>query len=179
MNWEAMKRKYAYTLARVGLNVQPGQPVLVEAAIEGASFTPIFAEECYKLGASNVIVHYLDEPNMKIAAKYRSDADIRRVEDWERAQNEMYLEQGACYVRLEGVNPKLMEDVPEAHANAIFAHIDEVRNIMRKASREKHCQWLIAMIPNIAVLSCPSQGCARASRPKNPRALLSMPMFGS
>lgn len=147
MNLEQMKRKYAYTLARVGLNVQPGQPVLVEAAIEGADFTPIFAEECYKLGASNVIVHYLDEPNMKIAAKYRSDADMRKVETWEELQCQQYLDEGACYVRLEGVNPKLMEDVPEAQANAIFAHTDAVRNIMRKASREKHCQWLIAMIP--------------------------------
>ena len=150
MNLDAMKRKYAYTLARVGLNVQPGQPVLVEAAIEGADFTPIFAEECYKLGASNVIVHYLDEPNMKIAAKYRPDADVRRVEDWEELQNQKYLDQGACYVRLEGVNPALMADVPEAQANAIFAHTDAVRNIMRKASREKHCQWLIAMIPTQA-----------------------------
>ncbi len=35
MNLENMKRKYAYTLARVGLNVQQGQTVLVEAAIEG------------------------------------------------------------------------------------------------------------------------------------------------
>ncbi len=147
MNLDQMKQKYAYTLARVGLNVQPGQPVLVEAAIEGAYFTPIFAEECYKLGASNVIVHYLDEPNMKIAAKYRSDADVRKVEDWEELQNQKYLNEGACYVRLEGVNPKLMADVPEAQANAIFAHTDAVRNIMRKASREKHCQWLIAMIP--------------------------------
>ena len=147
MDLEAMKRKYAYTLARVGLNVQKGQPVLVEAAIEGAAFTPIFAEECYKLGASNVIVHYLDEANMKVAAKYRSDADVRKVEDWEELQCQKYLDEGACYVRLEGVNPKLMEDVPEAQANAIFAHVDAVRNIMRKASREKHCQWLIAMIP--------------------------------
>ena len=147
MNLAQMKRKYAYTLAKVGLNVQKGQPVLVEATVEGADFTPVFAEECYKLGASNVIVHYLDVANMKVAAKYRSDADIRKVEDWEELQCQKYLDEGACYVRLEGVAPKLMEDVPEAQANAIFAHIDSVRNIMRKASREKHCQWLIAMIP--------------------------------
>ena len=50
MNLAEMKRKYAYTLAKVGLNVQKGQPVLVEATIKGAEFTPIFAEECYKLG---------------------------------------------------------------------------------------------------------------------------------
>ena len=27
--------------------------------------------------------------------------------------------------------------------------MDGVRNIMRKASREKHCQWLIAMVPTV------------------------------
>ena len=149
MDLEKMKRKYAYTLARVGLNVQKGQTVLVEAAVEGWQFTSIFAEECYKLGAGNVVVHYLDLPNMKVAAQHRDDADMRRVEDWEYAMHQGYLEDGACYVRLEGVNPKLMEDVSERNSNAIFAHVDTVRNIMRKASREKHCQWLIAMIPTV------------------------------
>ena len=95
MNLAQMKRKYAYTLAKVGLNVQKGQPVLVEATVEGADFTPVFAEECYKLGASNVIVHYLDVANMKVAAKYRSDADIRKVEDWEEL-----IAVGTGYMRL-------------------------------------------------------------------------------
>lgn len=149
MDLEKMKRKYAYTLARVGLNVQKGQTVLVEAAVEGWEFTSIFAEECYKLGAGNVVVHYLDLPNMKVAAKYRPDSDVRRVEDWEHAMHQGYLDGGACYARLEGVNPRLMEDVSEKNSNAIFAHVDAVRNIMRKASREKHCQWLIAMIPTV------------------------------
>ena len=147
MDLEKMQHKYAYTLARVGLNVQPGQTVLVEAAIEGAYFTPIFAEECYKLGAGNVVIHYLDEPNLKVAAKYRKDEDVRKIEPWESLQCTQYLDEGACYIRLEGVNPALMADVPEDQANAIFAHTDAIRNIMRKASREKHCQWCIAMIP--------------------------------
>ncbi len=149
MDLEKMKRKYAYTLARVGLNVQKGQTVLVEAAVEGWEFTSIFAEECYKVGAGNVVVHYLDLPNMKVGAQYRADEDVRRVEDWEYAMHQGYLDNGACYVRLEGVNPRLMEDVSEKNSNAIFAHVDAVRNIMRRASREKHCQWLIAMVPTI------------------------------
>ncbi len=149
MDLEKMKRKYAYTLARVGLNVQKGQTVLVEAAVEGWEFTSIFAEECYKLGAGNIVVHYLDLPNMKVGAQYRADEDVRRVEDWEYAMHQGYLDNGACYVRLEGVNPRLMEDVSEKNSNAIFAHVDAVRNIMRRASREKHCQWLIAMVPTI------------------------------
>lgn len=67
MDLETMKRKYAYTLARVGLNVQKGQTVLVEAAIEGWQFASLFAEECYKLGAGNVVVNYLDQASLKVA----------------------------------------------------------------------------------------------------------------
>ena len=147
MTLEQMKRKYAYTLARLGVNVQKGQTVVVEAAIEGADFTPIFAEECYKLGAGNVVVHYHDEPNMKIAAKYRSDEDMRKLENWEIERYQKYFDEGACIARLEGVNPLLMEDVPESQANAIFAHTDTMRNVFRKAVREKGIQWVIAMIP--------------------------------
>ena len=147
MDLEQMKQKYAYTLAKVGLNVQPGQPVLVEAAVEGFEFVPYFKEACYKLGASNVIVHYLDFASLKLDALYRSDAEVRAVADWEMAGAQPYLEQGACYIRLEGVNPKAMDGVTEAQASAVFAHVDAVRNISRRASRERHCQWLIAMIP--------------------------------
>lgn len=147
MNLEMMKQKYAYTLARVGLNVQKGQIVLVEAAIEAYEFTSIFAEECYKLGASNVIINYLDDNNLKVRAKYVDEKEVSKVDDVERAYYQYYLDQGACYIRLEGVNPKLMEDVSEKESNAIFNRIDAIRNIMRKASRTHHCQWLIAMVP--------------------------------
>ena len=147
MNLEEMKRKYAYTLARVGLNVQKGQIVLVEAAIEGYEFTSIFAKECYKLGASNVIINYLDDYNLKVRAQYVDEKEVSKVDEVERAYYQYYLDQGACYIRLEGVNPKLMEDVSEKESNAIFNRVDAIRNIMRKASRTHHCQWLIAMVP--------------------------------
>ena len=84
MNLEAMKRKYAYTLARVGLNVQKGQPVLVEAAIEGAYFTPIFAEECYKLGAKRVTVDFSYQPLEKLDVKYCKENVLGSFLDWQR-----------------------------------------------------------------------------------------------
>ena len=146
MDMEMMRRKYAYMLARVGLNVQPGQPVLVDAPIEGAYFMPVFAEECYKLGASNVVIHYADEPCMKVAAKYRSDADMRSFDAWEVARSETYLDRGACYLRLEAPNPKLMADVPEAQVNSIVAHNTAVRKSYKSASA-RGVQWLVATVP--------------------------------
>ena len=110
MDLENMKRKYAYTLARVGLNVQKGQTVLVEAALEGWQFTSIFAEECYKLGAGNVVVNYLDQANLKVGRPLPPRRG--RPPGWRTGSapcTRKYLDEGACYVRLEGVNPQLME----------------------------------------------------------------------
>ena len=140
-------RKYAHMLAKVGINVQPGQKVLVEACIEGNYFIPYFVEEAYKCGASEVIVNYIDLPYLKTKAKYQDASEVMKIENWEVERYQKYLDEGACTIRLEGVNPKLMEDASEKEANAIFSYIDNLRNIMRKASREKHCQWCIAMVP--------------------------------
>lgn len=150
MTLEEMKQRYAYTLAKVGLNVQPNQTVLVEAGIEGADFVPIFAKECYRLQAKDVVVQYLDYALLKEKAQARSAAEVAEVFDTERAYYQKFLDEKACYVRLETVHPFLMEDVDEQQASAIFERVDGIRNIMRKASREKHCQWLIAMIPTEA-----------------------------
>ena len=145
---EKMIRKYARMLATVGVNVQKGQKVLVEACIEGHAFANIFAQECYEVGASEVIINYLDLPFLKTKAHYQG-SEVSKIENWESEMYQKALDEGACTIRLEGVNPKLMEDATEAEANAIFAYVDNMRNIMRKASREKHCQWCIAMVPTM------------------------------
>ena len=146
---EKMIRKYARMLATVGMNVQKGQKVLVEACIEGYAFANIFAKECYECGASEVVINYLDLPFLKTKAMYQSDCEVRTIQDWEKERYQKILDEGACMIRLEGVNPKLMEDASEAQANAIFAYVDNMRNIMRKATRDYHSQWCIAMVPTI------------------------------
>ena len=145
---EKMIRKYAYMLARVGINVQPGQKVMVEVMPDAYTFVPVFAEECYKAGASQVIVTYLDLGLLKTRAMYEPAEQVMEIAPWQRESYETYLQQGCAVVRLEGVNTKLMEDATEAQANAIFAFVDNMRNIARAYSSKQ--QWLIAMVPTQA-----------------------------
>ena len=59
-------RKYAKTLASLGMNVQKGQDVMIEVNIENHWFSKILTEECYKLGANKVSTVYLDMELSKI-----------------------------------------------------------------------------------------------------------------
>ena len=147
---ESLIRKYAYMIAKVGLNIQKGQKVCVEACIEGYEFANIFADEAYKLGASDVQINYLDQALLKTKSQYRPLNEVSAIKKWEDDMYQSVLDEGACTLRLEGVDPKMMEDVSEARASAIFSYVDNMRNIMRKATRVKHCQWCIVEVPTYA-----------------------------
>ena len=56
MDLNTQLKKYAQLIAKVGLNVQEGQPVLVRASTETREFVAKVVEACYELGAKRVSV---------------------------------------------------------------------------------------------------------------------------
>ena len=143
-------RKYAHTLATLGMNVQKGQDVMIEACIENHKFAKILLEECYKVGANKVSIVYLDLELSKIESKYLKEEDISSIKEWEKKKYEEILTPNCCTIRLESENPKLLEDVNDSYSHAIFAHVDNLRNIMRGHVRNTHKQWCIAIVPTQA-----------------------------
>ena len=57
---ESRLRNYARLIARVGLNVQKGQDVMLTTTIEQASFNHMLLEELYDAGARKVFITYED-----------------------------------------------------------------------------------------------------------------------
>lgn len=58
--------KYADVIIKVGLNVQPGQRVLIRAWVESVDFVRVLTEQAYKAGASFVDVIWDDEQSRLI-----------------------------------------------------------------------------------------------------------------
>ena len=52
---------YAKLIAKVGLNVQKDQPVLIRAATDTRNFVVKVVKACYELGASKVEVEWRDQ----------------------------------------------------------------------------------------------------------------------
>ena len=143
-----MKRKYAKMLVTVGMNVQKGQPVLIEAAQSGWEFANMVAEEAYAAGASKVLIKYLDLHKLKIDALNLSVEEMSKYDPWDGEAYEYMMNQKACTIRLESEYPDLMRDLPDDRAHAVFARIDGLRNIMRGIMRKNRTQWCIAVVPN-------------------------------
>ncbi len=145
-----MKRRYANMLVKVGMNVQKGQPVLIESAVENWEFANLVAEEAYKAGAERVLIRYQDLQKMKLDVTYRDAEDVAAYESWEGEAIAKIMDEKACTIRLESEYPYLLRDISDDKAHAIFAHTDGLRNIMRAKMREYGTQWCIAVVPNQA-----------------------------
>lgn len=149
MNQKLLK-KYAHLLVKTGLDVQPGQKVIIESPVETYEFARMVSEEAYANQASEVIIHYTDQTQEKISALYQDCEDIARVENWEKESLSHYLDQGACSLLFASPNPHIMDDLAEDKAHAIQTHTNDKRNVIRSKIATDGVQWCIAAVPNQA-----------------------------
>ncbi len=147
---QELLKKYAQVLVTVGLDVQPGQKVIIEAPVETYDFARIVCEAAYEKQASEVIVHYTDSTIAKTGAAYRNEDDIARVEQWEKESLAHYLNEGACSLLFTSPNPHLMDDLADHKAHAMQTHTNDKRNVIRAKIASDGIQWCIAAVPNQA-----------------------------
>ncbi|MBR3708549.1 MAG: aminopeptidase, partial [Lentisphaeria bacterium] len=76
-------KAYAELIVKSGLNPDPGQEVIILAALDQPEFVRLVAEECYRAGAAKVTVDWQDMPLNKLAQLYQTEEKLGSIEDWE------------------------------------------------------------------------------------------------
>lgn len=146
---KAILRSYAQLLAQKGLNVQPGQDVLITAELDQPDFVTMCVEECYKLGARSVIVDWTHQPATKLHCDYRSLETQSKLEDWQLARWQWQVDNRPAKLFIESEDPDGLAGVDqEKHSKAtaaVRAAIKPYRNQM-----DNHYQWCIAAVPGKA-----------------------------
>lgn len=59
-------QEYAKLIIRQGVNLQKGQPLIINAPIECADLVRLLTKEAYTIGADKVHVEYIDNQLMKL-----------------------------------------------------------------------------------------------------------------
>jgi len=141
-------RSYAQLLVHSGLNIQPGQTVLIEVDVENEQFAKLVAEESYKAEAKQVVIRYTDAVLDKFKCEHQTVKQIREVEYWEREQLDRYVREGACSLLLTSSYLGLMDELDSEKATAYQQRSNELRNVIRHRIQTHHIQWCIAPVPN-------------------------------
>ena len=139
-------QRYAHLIAKTGVNVQPGQEVVVRAGLDQPEFVQMVVEECYKLGASLVTVDWEYQPLAKTRYRYAKTNVLAKVEEWELAKIKHRVETLPAMIYLESEDPDGLAGMNQKK----FAAVQQKRYPILKPFRdemENKYQWCIAAAP--------------------------------
>jgi len=141
-------RKYARLLAVSGLNVIPGQEVVIRAAFDQPEFINMLVEELYIAGAGKVRIDWRSQDIQKLHIKYQSDEVLGGVDDWEEQKLRHDVKSLPANIYISSDDPDGLADIDqEKWAKAQQSRYAVARRYM-DAMENKH-QWCVAAVPGI------------------------------
>ena len=103
--------EYAKLCVKVGINVQPGQPLVVNAPIEGAEFVRLVAKHAYEAGASEVHVNWSDEVMTRLKYEHAPMEVFENFPKWYADGLVDYAEKGAGFLSISCQDPELLKGI--------------------------------------------------------------------
>jgi aminopeptidase len=138
--------KYATLVVRVGVNVQPGQEVVINALPEQAEAARAVATEAYRVGASRVTITYDDPFLQRAAVEHAPEELLGKSQEHTLAQVRAWDESRPALVSLSGNPfPTLMEGLDPTRL-AKSAPIDLMQQVMGLITTNK-LAWTVVGAP--------------------------------
>lgn len=139
-------RKYANLIARMGVNVQKGQEVLISAELDQPEFVKMVVEECYKAGAAKVSVDWSYQPLTKLDVRYCSKKRLSALNKWQIEKWEWQAENLPCKIYLISEDPDGLAGINQEKYSAAMAARSKTIKPIRNRMENKY-QWCIAAVP--------------------------------
>ena len=113
---KSVLRAYARLIARSGVNIQKGQEVFIAADLDQPEFVAMLVDECYKCKAKKVVVDWNYQPLQKLHVRHRSLTTLSRVEDYELARWQHYVDTIPCRIYLLSEDPDGLKGIDQDEA---------------------------------------------------------------
>jgi aminopeptidase len=135
--------KYAELAVKVGVNVQKGQTLVVNATLDAADFVRLIVKKAYETGAQNVIVNWNDDTVTRAKYDLAPDEAFLEYPVWRAKEMEDLADQGAAFMSVISTSPDLLKGVnPERIANFNKAAGKALVNY-RKAAQSDKVSWTV------------------------------------
>ena len=146
---KSVLRSYARLIARSGVNIQPGQEVFILAELDQPEFVQMLVDECYKCKAKKVVVDWNYQPLEKLHYRYRTLTTLGKVDNYEEARWQHYVDTIPCRIYLLSEDPDGLKGINQTKMAKAQQKRYPIIKPYRDAIENKY-QWCIAAVPGKA-----------------------------
>ena len=144
---EEKLREYARLLIEIGVNIRPGQTLVIASPVECAPFARLCASAAYDRGCREVVMSWKDDALTREKYLRADDKVFDEVPQWRRSFFNDYANAGAAYLAIAAEDPEAMAGVdPRRLQRAQRAAGPALKDFYR-LQMASGFPWCIASVP--------------------------------
>ena len=149
-SFTTMLQKYAELVIQVGVNIQPGQVLIVNAPLETAELTRLIVAKAYDAGAKYVMVDWDDEQVTRIRYEHAADDTFGYYPQWHADMMEKFAEEGGAILRIKVPNPELFDGIDSWKVSASVKATAIANEKYSVYTRNSRISWSLIKAPTAA-----------------------------
>lgn len=149
-NFDILLEKYADLVVKVGVNIQPGQVLLVQSPLETVQLTRLIVSKAYDAGAKYVEVDWVDEQISKIRYDKAPDDSFTYYPKWEADKMEQLAEAGGALLHIKVPDPELLRGVDAEKVSTAVKAAAMARENFQRYFRNNLISWSLVKAPTVA-----------------------------
>lgn len=151
-NYKEKLQQYAELLVKVGMNVQPKQPVFIRSSVETLELTHLIVEEAYRCGASDARVVYSDPTLKRLKFENESVEHFanHEIKSYDVEARMDYVKRGAANLALISEDPDLMDGIDSQKLQAFQQQNARAFKGYMESVQKNQFPWVVAAFPSKA-----------------------------
>lgn len=149
-DFQTLLSQYADLIVKVGVNIQPGQVLIVQAPLETAEFTRLVVAKAYQAGAKYVQVDWDDEAISRIRYEHASDDTFDYYPKWHADMLEHFAEEGGALLHIKVPDPMLLQGIDGSKVSRAVKAAAIARQKFQNYTRNNRITWSLIKAPTKA-----------------------------
>lgn len=148
MSFEQQLEKYAELAIRAGVNLQPGQTLLINAPVESADFVRLAARKAYDAGARDVQVEWTDAELSLNRYLHASEEALGRYPQWKADGLAELAREGAAFLYITTAYPDRLKSTDPAKIALASKAAATAQAEYKSFIRDGRVSWSMVPVPN-------------------------------
>jgi len=143
-------KEFAKLAVLNGVNVQAGQPLVINAPVEAYELVRECVNVAYEAGSSRVTVNYSDDVRTRLDFENQTIEEISNVPNWMVERKQYEVDSKVCYLHIIGEDPDLLSGIDQKKVQSASMARMKAMQKFRYYTMTNIGQWSIIAYPNLA-----------------------------
>ncbi|MGG6310833.1 aminopeptidase [Paenibacillus macerans] len=147
-DFQTKLEKYAELAVKIGVNVQQGQNLIINATIDCAELVRLIVKQAYEAGARFVKVNWSDDIVTRLRYDLAAEESFLDEPKWYAGEMLEYVENGAAVLHVISSDPDLLKGVSTERLTNHQKTYGKVMSKYRELQMSDKFSWSIVAVPS-------------------------------